>query len=265
MGGGHGLLYATAVAFKITAGPALVIPALAFVLRPVTLSAAWLPAPARVAAGRVAMLGAVPAAVALFLLMNPHFAIHWQAALGDVQNRAKQTMDGGFAPSALRKPGLEHLEAVVDILARTAFHRWELAALIAFTVAVLGLVPAIRAGGTVCVVGAAHAIVAVLALALTSKAFLVRNYSSSTLLVPVRRLRLRDGRDDAMDPGVGPGAVVVAGAPCCRRRSPPCTSPSRSLRPSAPSSSRRTRACAPPTGLQPRPGDGPYPSRGRPT
>jgi hypothetical protein len=173
---------ATAFAFKVTAGPALIIPAVAFALRPVTVSAARLPRSVQVMAGRVAMLAAIPAALALFFLMNPHVILHWQAAIGDIQNRARQTVEGGFPVYALRKPGLDHLGAVVTELGNTAFHRWEILSIAAGTAAVAGLVLGLRDRAKVCVAGVAHAVFAVLAIALTSKAFLVRNYLVS---VPV--------------------------------------------------------------------------------
>jgi hypothetical protein len=165
------LFAATAVSFKVTAATALAIPALAFMLRAVTLP--WLRAPAW---GRGAMLAAIPLAVAFFLIMNPHVAIHWQNALRDIQNRSRQTIEGGFPLFLLRTPGWDHLRAVVDGIGSIAFHRWALPAVVAAIASVVGLALAIRDRSVVCVVGVGHALVAVLAIALTSRAYLFRNY-----------------------------------------------------------------------------------------
>lgn len=168
-------LAAMAFSFKVTAATALAIPALAFTLRAVTVGTR-LPATARVAAGRAALLAVVPAGVFIFLRMNPHVLIHWQAAIGDIQSRARQTIDGGFPSYCLRTPGWSHVEAVVVELALLALHRWTFPALVAAAVAVIGIARAIRDRALVCLVGAVHALIAVLSIALTSKAFLLRNY-----------------------------------------------------------------------------------------
>src|SRR5580658_10012147 len=165
------LFAATAVSFKITAATALAIPALAFMFRAVTVP--WLRAPAW---GRGAMLVAIPLCVAVFLLMNPHVAIHWQNALRDIQNRSRQTIEGGFPLFLLRTPGWDHLRSVVEGIALMAFHRWAVPAVVAAACAVFGLGLAIRDRSLVCVVGVGHALVAVLSIALTSRAYLFRNY-----------------------------------------------------------------------------------------
>ncbi len=162
---------ATALAFKITAATALAIPALAFMLRPVRVPGWRAPA-----AGRAATLVAIPAAVALFLLMNPHVAIHWSSALRDIQNRSRQTIEGGFPAFLLRAPGWEHTVSVLEGIATIAFHRWAIPAIVATACAVAGLAKGLRERSSLCLIGIAHALAAVLSIALTSRAYLFRNY-----------------------------------------------------------------------------------------
>jgi 4-amino-4-deoxy-L-arabinose transferase-like glycosyltransferase len=174
--GGTVVCAATAFAFKVTAGTALIIPALTFAVRPIVLSTTRLPRWARIAGSRAAMLGAIPAAVALFFLLNPHVILDHEHAFADIQNRAKQTIEGGFPASAQRMPGLEHLLAAIQALGLTGLHRWEPVAVIAAALGVAGIGVAVRERAWVCLVGAAQAAIAVLAITLTSKGFMVRNY-----------------------------------------------------------------------------------------
>jgi hypothetical protein len=165
------LFAATAFSFKVTAATALAIPAFTFMLRAVTLP--WLRAPAW---GRGAMLAAIPLAVAVFFLLNPHVAIHWQNALRDIQNRSRQTIEGGFPLFLLRTPGWDHVRSVAEGITLLAFHRWAVPAVVATACAVGGLAMAMRDRSLVCVVGVGHALVASLSIALTSRAYLFRNY-----------------------------------------------------------------------------------------
>jgi hypothetical protein len=165
------LFAAMAVSFKVTAATALAIPALAFMLRAVTVPGLRAPA-----WGRGAMLAAIPLAVAFFLLMNPHVAIHWQNALHDIQNRSRQTIEGGFPLFLLRTPGWDHVRSVLEGLALLALHRWLVPAVVAASCAIIGLALALRQRSMSCLVGIGHAVVAILSIALTSRAYLFRNY-----------------------------------------------------------------------------------------
>jgi len=165
------LFAAMAVSFKVTAATALAIPAFAFMLRAVTVPGLRAPA-----WGRGAMMAAIPLAVAFFLLLNPHVAIHWQNALRDIQSRSRQTIEGGFPLFLLRRPGLDHLGSVMHGLALLAFHRWIVPAAVASACAVFGLALALRQRSLSCAVGIGHALIAILAIALTSRAYLFRNY-----------------------------------------------------------------------------------------
>jgi hypothetical protein len=165
------LFAAVAVSFKVTAATALAIPALAFMFRAVTLPGLRAPG-----WGRGAMMAAIPLAVAVFLILNPHVAIHWQNALRDIQNRSRQTIDGGFPLFLLRRPGWDHLRSVLGGLVLLAFHRWAVPAVFAATCGSIGLALAIRGRSVVCIVGVCQALIAVLSIALTSRAYLFRNY-----------------------------------------------------------------------------------------
>jgi MFS family permease len=165
------LFAAMALSFKVTAATALSIPVFSFMLRAVQVPGLRAPA-----WGRAAMMAAIPLAVAFFLLMNPHVAIHWQSALRDIQNRSRQTIEGGFPLFLLRQPGWDHLGAVVGGIALMAFHRWAVPAVVAALLAVVGLGLAVRARSLVGVVGIGHAVLTILSIALTSRAYLYRNY-----------------------------------------------------------------------------------------
>jgi 4-amino-4-deoxy-L-arabinose transferase-like glycosyltransferase len=160
-----------AFAFKVTAITALAIPAIALTLRPVTIPR--LPEPA---AARIVALVALPSAFGLFLLLNPHVIIHWHRALGNIQARALQTIEGGFPLFLLRTPGWDHVESVLSGIVLMAFHRWTAPAVVAAVCAFAGLARALQARSGVCVVGAVQATVAILVIALTSRAYLFRNY-----------------------------------------------------------------------------------------
>ncbi len=158
---------ATAVAFKITAGPALLIPA--------ALLAWRRPAGPRWLAWTV-RAGALPLAAALFFAMNPHFILHGHAAVNDISTRMKQYEKGGVPEFLVRRRGLDHLASVLYLMTFQVFHRWPAASAILATLSAAGCARALARAEKVCVVGALHAIVVVGGLCMTSRAFLVRNY-----------------------------------------------------------------------------------------
>ena len=162
---------ALAFSFKITAMTALVVPALALALRPAVVRGRRLPV-----VERVVHLAALPGAAAVFVVLNPHVFLHWRDAFKNLTSRATQTIEGGFPAYQLRTPGWDHLSSVLGGLGTMAFHRWEAAAVVAATLGLAGLLVAIRDRSAIALVALTHATVAILALALTSKAFLLRNY-----------------------------------------------------------------------------------------
>jgi hypothetical protein len=160
-----------AFAFKVTALPALAIPALTLVLRSCdspSLRRRWVE--------RAVGVVAVPAAGLIFVILNPHVLIHWQAAFADITARAQQTVLGGVPAFLLREPGLDHLGAVLEGLAVRAFHRAPLWSALAAAGAGAGLVAACSSRNKLCLVAVAHAAVSIGAIALTSRSYLFRNY-----------------------------------------------------------------------------------------
>jgi hypothetical protein len=162
---------AVAFSFKVTALTALAIPALALSLRPVVVLRLRDPA-----VGRMVTLAALPTAGVVFALLNPHVFLHWNDAFKDITSRARQTVEGGFPLFMIRTPGWDHLRAVVSGLALLGLHRWAAPAFVAAALGLAGLAQAIASRSRICAVAALHATVAILAVALTSRAYLFRNY-----------------------------------------------------------------------------------------
>jgi 4-amino-4-deoxy-L-arabinose transferase-like glycosyltransferase len=167
------LLFAgLATSFKLTALPALGIPALAFALRP--------PLPPRrllgVALDRLLLMAVVPVGVAIFLLLNTHVASNWREALNDITARVNQTVTGGVSPNLVRKPGWDHLSTVLAAFGLYGFHHWEAASLLAATGGAVGLAIGMRERSRFCAVAAIHAVVALLSVTMTSRSYLFRNY-----------------------------------------------------------------------------------------
>jgi Dolichyl-phosphate-mannose-protein mannosyltransferase len=162
-----------AFAFKVTALPTAVIPVAALAV------AAPHAADARGRfAHRVLLLAAVPLVAATFLVENPLIVSrdHWKDAFGDVIGRALQTHDGGFPEYTLREPGLPHLGAALGELATLSLHRSPAIAVALAVVAVVGLGRAVCRVNVFYAIASFHALVAVLAMALPNRAFLLRNY-----------------------------------------------------------------------------------------
>ncbi len=162
---------AVAFSFKVTALTALAIPALALALRPVVVLRLKDPA-----VGRFVTLAALPSAGVVFALLNPHVFLNWNDAFKDITSRARQTVEGGFPLFLIRTPGWDHVRAVVSGIALMGFHRWAIPACVAAALGLAGLVKAIAARSHICGVAAVHAVVAILAVALTARAYLFRNY-----------------------------------------------------------------------------------------
>jgi hypothetical protein len=160
-------------AFKITGAPAMLVPAVLLAWRP--------PAASRrvVWAVRVA---AVPLALAVFVALNPHFVLHFHKAMSDVSARVHQYEEGRVPEFLVRRRGPEHLLAIGYLLTFYVFHRWRIASAVMAGAAALGLARAVRLRSLPCIAGAAHAAAVVLGLAITSRAFLARNY---LVVVPV--------------------------------------------------------------------------------
>ncbi len=118
----------------------------------------------------------MPLVAATFFCLNPHVLLHWDTAINDLVVRTRQTVDGGFPLFVLRKPGPDHLSAVLAGLSVRAFHRWPAASILAAACGVTGLVRACRGRSQLCVVAAVHATIAICSIAFTSKAYLFRNY-----------------------------------------------------------------------------------------
>jgi hypothetical protein len=162
---------AVAFSFKVTALTSLAIPALALGLRPVVVLRLKDPA-----VGRFVTLAALPSAGVVFALLNPHVFLNWRDAFRDITERARQTVEGGFPQFLIRTPGWDHVRAVVSGLALMGFHRWAIPACVAAALGLAGLLMAIASRSRICAVAAVHAAVAILSVALTSRAYLFRNY-----------------------------------------------------------------------------------------
>jgi hypothetical protein len=165
------LFAALSLSFKLTALPALVIPALALALRPLPPRRVY-----GVAVDRVLLMGVLPVGAAVFLLLNPHVMIHWRDALENITARVNQTVSGGLSPYLIKKPGLDHLSAVLAGLGLYAFHRWPFASLLAAAGGAVGLAMGVQRGSRLCSIAAIHAALAILMLALPSRGYLFRNY-----------------------------------------------------------------------------------------
>jgi hypothetical protein len=76
----------------------------------------------------------------------------------------------------VRRRGLDHLLSVLHLMTFQVFHRWPAASAVMASVSVGGLARAVARKNATCIAGALHAAVVVVALSVTSRAFLVRNY-----------------------------------------------------------------------------------------
>ena len=159
--------------FKITALPTAFVPLAAIALFPGSFPRLRSTLPYR-----LMLVGALPFVVVTFIVLNPMFVDrnHWEDALHDVVTRAIQTHDGGFPELQLREPGLPHLAAALGQLASLSLHRSPPVAVALFAVGVAGLAWRVRRGNRFLAIAAAHAVLAVLFMALPNRAFLLRNY-----------------------------------------------------------------------------------------
>jgi hypothetical protein len=162
-----------AVAFKITAAPILVIPLGLVLVRRLAL-----PKRARI----VALALALPLGAVVFFALNPNVLLHWMKAMGDISVRMNQYSRGGVPEFLVRHRGLDHLGAILYAIFFQIFHRWPLASAALAALSFGGLGRALRARSLVCLAGAAHSLILVLGLAVTSRAFLLRNY---LVVVPI--------------------------------------------------------------------------------
>lgn len=165
---------ALAVAFKLTALPTLVIPLGLLLIRP--------PAPV---VSRAWLLLTLPFVALVFFALNPHVLIHWNDAAASIQTRVNQTVRGGLPEFLIRNPGMEALGAECHAILFQAFQRWPWASVCASGAGLYGLVLAWSARSRVVMVGTGQALLLLLGFALTSRAFLFRNYLASIPIVCV--------------------------------------------------------------------------------
>lgn len=168
-----GLLFAgLAFAFKLPGLPVCIIPISALVFVRSRAERA-----SRRAAERALLVAAVPLVLAVFLAGNPHFIDRWAEALRDVTIRVRQMREGGFPSVYIQPSRAAHLAVALRHLALTSVQ--PLAPLCAGVVAVAlwGLArAAFVERRAIARIAGAFAVLMLLASALSSPVFLVRNY-----------------------------------------------------------------------------------------
>jgi 4-amino-4-deoxy-L-arabinose transferase-like glycosyltransferase len=124
----------------------------------------------------IVLVAAVPAALAMYVALNPHLVDHTDRAVHDLVTRYRQTHDGGFSSVYLRRPGLPHLLSAVWAIVTEFLGGTMLVSVMLSAVSLWGLVRDLRRRNAVAIVAAAYAVCLVLSVALPNRTFLYRNY-----------------------------------------------------------------------------------------